>query len=97
MNFKDRFPHLVQFFGGYFPDADLDDLTDKEVVLGYIKDSNKSEFSKKSLEKAKQELSILIYEIDSYWQDVEDEANRYFEDSQGALKWLNMIKLELER
>ena len=97
MNFKNEFPELFQFFGGYFPDADFDNLTDENVVRNYVIDCNKSEVSKKTLEKAKEELSILIVKIDSYWEDVESETNRYFEGPQDALDWLNMVLRELNK
>ncbi|WP_418124359.1 hypothetical protein ACNFU2_06875 [Chryseobacterium sp. PTM-20240506] len=95
MDFKKKIPNLYQFFGAYFPDADFDDLTDEEVVENYITDCNKSEVSIKTLGKVKEELLILIENIDSYWQEVGDEANRYFENSNDALEWLMMIKKEL--
>jgi hypothetical protein len=95
MDFKKKFPNLYQFFGAYFPDEDFDDLTDEEVVENYITDCNKSEVSIKTLGKVKEELLILIENIDSYWQEVGDEANRYFENSNDALEWLMMIKKEL--
>jgi hypothetical protein len=36
MSFKNEFPELFQFFGGYFPDADFEDLTDEEIVSDYL-------------------------------------------------------------
>ncbi|MBT2620283.1 hypothetical protein [Chryseobacterium sp. ISL-6] len=95
MNFKKEFPNLDQFFAGYFPDADFDNLTDEEVVENYIADCNSSEVSKKTLDKVREELPLLIDNIESYWQIVGDEANRYFENSHDALEWLMMIKKEL--
>ena len=97
MNFINDFPNLFQFFGGYFPDADFDNLTDENVVMNYVIDCNKSEVSKKALAKAKEELSILIIKIDSYWEDLESETNRYFEGPQDALNWLNMVWRELNK
>ncbi|MGG5210116.1 hypothetical protein ACQWU4_14395 [Chryseobacterium sp. MIQD13] len=97
MNFIKDYPNLFHFFAGYFPDADFDNLTDEEVVANYIDDCSKSEFSKKELQRTKEELDILINNIDNYWFEVGDEANRYFENSQDALKWLNMIKTELSK
>ncbi|AKK73615.1 hypothetical protein OK18_14310 [Chryseobacterium gallinarum] len=98
MNFESEFPQLTQFFGAYFPDADFENLTDKEVVSNYIADCNKSEASKKILKIVKEkELPALINNVEVHWEYVRDEANRYFENSQDALKWLNMIKKELEK
>ncbi|AYZ37023.1 hypothetical protein EGY07_16395 [Chryseobacterium indologenes] len=97
MDFKNQFPNLYQFLGGYFPDADFDNLTDEDVVKNYVDDCKKSKSSIKSLEETKEELLLLINKIDIYLQDVENESNRYFENSQDALVWLNMIKRELEK
>ena len=98
MNFESKFPQLVQFFGAYFPDADFDNLTDEEVVANYIADCNKSEASKKILKLIKEkELPDLMTQVDEHWEFIRDEANRYFENSQEALVWLNMIKKELEK
>ncbi|UZT98209.1 hypothetical protein ODZ84_01150 [Chryseobacterium fluminis] len=98
MNFENEFPQLTQFFGAYFPDADFENLTDEEVVSNYIADCNKSEASERVLRIVKEkELPALINSIEAYWEYIRDEANIYFENSQEAFKWLNMIKRELEK
>jgi hypothetical protein len=95
MDFKKSYPQLFQFFAGYFPDADLEDFTDEQVVSNYILDCNKSEKSKSELENAKKELNVLIENIEDYWQKVGQESNRYFATSADALEWLKMIKQNL--
>lgn len=94
---KIKYPELFQFFGGYFPDADLEGITDEEVVSRYISDCNASERSKLELENATKELEDLINNINEYWQEVGEEANRYFRTSDEVLEWLEMIRRELQR
>jgi hypothetical protein len=91
MNFQCDYPRLFQFFVGYFPDADLDGLSDEEVVTNYVALFSKSEKWRMDLEELKRELASLINNIDSYWQEVGDEANRHFTNSDDALIWLNLI------
>ncbi len=95
MNFKEHYPKLFQFFAGYFPDADIDDLTDEEVVSNYIADCNKPEKSKNELIETKNELNFLIENVENYWQEIGQESNRYFATSADALEWLKMIKQSL--
>ncbi|AKK73614.1 hypothetical protein OK18_14300 [Chryseobacterium gallinarum] len=96
MSFEKDFPRLVQFFGAYFPDADFEDLTDEEIVSEYVSKHKKYDNYQKIIQLIK-DIEKLINNIDYYWEEVGDEANRYFENSQDALKWLNMIKKELEK
>jgi len=95
MNFKEHYPQLFQFFAGYFPDADIEDYTDEEVISNYIADCNKSEKSKSELAETKKELDLLIENIQDYWQEVGSESNRYFATSAEVLEWLKMIKQSL--
>ncbi|MCH5720503.1 contact-dependent growth inhibition system immunity protein [Niabella hibiscisoli] len=97
MSFKKSYPVLYQFFGAYFPDADIEGLTDEEVTTNYIIDSNKSEKSKTELEQTKKELSSLMCNIEDYWQEVSDESNRFFESPSDALEWLAMINHKLHQ
>ncbi|MBW7675547.1 hypothetical protein [Chryseobacterium chendengshani] len=96
MNFIKDFPNLFQFFGGYFPDSDLDNLTDEDIVSKYVLQHFLNNDYKK-IEELIVDIERLINGIDSYWVEVGDEANRYFENSQDALRWLNMIKVELNK
>lgn len=95
MSFKENYPELFQFFAGYFPDADLEGLTDEEVVTNYITDCKKSEKSKKELEQSRRELEALMNDIESYWKEVSVESNRHFESPLVALEWLDTIKQKL--
>lgn len=96
MRFKTTYPELFQFFGGYFPDADFEDITDEEVVLRYVSDCSASEISKQELEGTIREIEDLRINIEEYWQEVGEEANRYFKTSNDALEWLDMISRELQ-
>lgn len=97
MNFTNDYPRLFQFFAGYFPDADLDDLTDEEVVRNYNSDCNNSERSKTELQQLKADLTRLMANIGHYWKEVGEEANRYFTGPDEARVWLDLIKTELEK
>ncbi len=97
MSFKSKFPELFQFFSGYFPDADFDNIEDEEIVAKYIISSKKTEKAKEDLERIKIELIILIGEVELYWRDISEDANRYFKDSSEALKWLLMINEEINK
>ena len=97
MRFRIRYPGLFQFFGGYFPDADFEDITDEEVVLRYVSDCSASEISKQELERTIREIEDLIVNIEEYWQEVGEEANRYFKTSHDALEWLSLISRELQK
>lgn len=66
MTFQEKYPKLFQFFAGYFPDADFEDLTDEEVVSNYLSDCYRSEISRKNLEMVKQDVDRLIADIKLY-------------------------------
>ncbi len=95
MSFKIDYPELFQFFTGYFPDADFENLTDEEVVSNYIVDCSKSEASRQELERAKGDLGQLISDIEIFWKEIGFESNRHFESMEDALKWVQMIRQEL--
>ena len=97
MKFNEAYYRLDQFFSGYFPDADFDNLTDEEVVAHYIDDCSKSKKSMLDLAQTKIEIELLISEIEIYWEEVMDSANRHFRNSNEALNWLKMIKIELNK
>lgn len=90
MTLKERFPNLYQFFGGYFPDSDFDNLTEEEVVREYVSDCSKEELSI-----TLKEMDELIGEVNEFWKAVGSQANRYFENVDDALHWLKLIRKEL--
>ncbi|OJJ17966.1 hypothetical protein BKI52_29355 [marine bacterium AO1-C] len=91
MSLEEQHPSLFQFFAGYFPEADLDGLTDVEVV---------ADFKKKNPQQVVQETQTALKKIpkeDSVLQEIANEANRYFETTEDAWQWVQMIRVELEK
>jgi len=83
---QDTHPLLFDFFAGYFPDADLDGLSDIQVTQQYISD-NSEEINTLTLEK------LNTIDDDEYLlQAIAKEANRYFENIYEIKDWLQMIK-----
>ncbi len=93
---KKDFPELYQFFGGYFPPADFEDISDEEVVIKYKNDCLKSTIGKKNLEEAKNELQKLFFHVDSYWEDIIETSNRHFDTVKDTSNWLEMIMKKLQ-
>lgn len=85
MNFDDKYPDLFQFFAGYFPEADLDGITDEEVV---------DNFCAKNPEDlpiaVSQQLRQLINDNET-WPAALEVANRYFESREQTEEWMLMI------
>jgi len=91
MSLEEQYPVLFQFFAGYFPEADLDGLTDIEVV---------ADFKQKNPQYVIQETQIALGKIPNevaVLQEIADEANRYFETTVEAWEWVQMIRGELEK
>lgn len=91
MSLEQKYPVLFQFFAGYFPEADLDGLTDPEVV---------AEFKKLNPPEVIQETVTELANItnDSPWLgEISKEANRYFATNEAAWEWVKMIKAELTK
>jgi len=91
MSLEEKHPVLFQFFAGYFPEADLDGLTDAEVV---------TDFKQKNPQKVIQETQTALAKIskeETVLQAIADEANRYFEAIDAAWDWVQMIRTELEK
>jgi hypothetical protein len=89
MSFQEQYPTLWNFFGGYFPDADFDNLTDEAVVAQY-----KAEVWAYEVAQAVAELDRLLADA-AHWQTAADQANRYFETPAEMRKWLLMVRKEL--
>ncbi|SNR16220.1 hypothetical protein [Tenacibaculum jejuense] len=81
-------PLLFDFFAGYFPDADLDGLTDIQVTEQFIT-INSNELVQQTFES--------LTRIDDNAQVLENiviEANRYFENTNEIQKWvLSLIEV----
>ena len=96
MDLNIKYPRLFQFFVGYFSDSDFEELTDKEIILKYIDDCNKSNYSKKELKEVEKDILDLSLEIDNFWESLSAESNIYFENSNDALIWLDKISTILK-
>lgn len=86
MNLQEKHPLLFDFFAGYFPEADLDGLTDEQVVDQFILNNNNE-----IIEKTKKQLSSIDFNDDFLLKNIINEANRYFETTEEILDWLKMI------
>lgn len=93
---KEDFPELYQFFGGYFPPADFEDITDEDVVHQYKNDCLKSTIGRASLNEAKNELQKLLLQLDYYWKDIINTSNRHFDNVEEVSHWLKMIIKKLQ-
>lgn len=90
MSFADKYPELYQFFGGYFPEADLDGLTDEQVVAQFV-----AENPKELVSSVQVELTQLLLD-QGVWDEVATEANRYFETQDDLLHWLQEVLDDLQ-
>ncbi len=88
---ENKYPFLFQFFAGYFPEADLEQLTDSEIVYNYLQD-NPEDIISHTLS----EILQVLHDT-SYWPEITIEVNRYFQDDQEIKEWLEMIALQLQR
>ncbi len=86
INLQEKHPLLFDFFAGYFPEADLDGLTDEQVVDQFILNNNNE-----IIEKTKKELISIDFNDKFLLNVITNEANRYFETTEDILDWLNMI------
>lgn len=91
MSFIKDYPNLFQFFGGYFPDADFENLPDEEIVSKYVLEQSNN-FQK--INQLVADIESLVNNIENYWEEVGDEANRYFENSQEGFA---MVKYDPRR
>ncbi|UII26197.1 hypothetical protein LVD15_23305 [Fulvivirga maritima] len=89
MTFEQKYPFTFQFFASYFPEADLDGLTDQEVVHQFTQ-QNPPEVIQQTLD----ELHLLIND-NSSWPEALSTANRYFPNNSEIQSWLEMIKNQL--
>lgn len=79
-------PDLLNFFAGYFPLAEFEGTTDKQVVENYI-DSNTQE----TIQQTKIELEALSNHEETL-QFIARETNKYFESQDEIWKWIQTIK-----
>lgn len=91
MSFEKQYPALYQFFVGYFPEADLDGLSDQEVAAQFIEQNPLKIIQdiRKALNELPDDLTLL--------KEISREANRYFETPEALRNWIDMIKTELSK
>ncbi|MBC8953553.1 hypothetical protein [Xenorhabdus sp. PB62.4] len=91
MIFREKYKNLYNFIGAWFPDADFEDLTDKEIVLSY-----KGVSSKETIEGCLNDISFLIKGSNFPLDEIREITNIYFEDKNDCITWLIGIKNNLE-
>lgn len=90
MKFRDKYPKLANFLGAWFPDADLENLEDREVIAHFLQTPNKDEHNA-----VRGELEKLLNDSEPLsCDDVGQEAN-HFENEKECRLWLSMVKDEL--
>lgn len=85
-NLIENTPDLLNFFAGYFPEAEFTGFTDKEVIDNYLS-SNTDETIKqtqKDLETLKNDPELL--------EIIAREVNKHFDTSEKTWEWLQTIK-----
>ena len=91
MKLDQQYPELANFLGSEFPDADLEGLSDEEVVKRYAFRAS-PKMRSRVIEKGKALLAEKVFPR----EEISYEANRYFSDSEDARQWLTMIIQILE-
>ncbi len=93
MNLDEKYYHIWSFFVSNFSDRYPGNLTDEEVMDEAKKRDPNKEFLKLVIEEAKK----LRAEIDTYWEQIRDEANIYFTNSKETAEWLDKVIRYLEK
>ena len=83
MTYRHKFPTLANFFGTWFPDADIEERTDEETATAFVATGNIL-----LLRSVQAELICLLQSNVVPWQEIGDDANRYFEDEADCRRWL---------
>ena len=92
MSLEERYPDLANFIGAWFPEADLDALSDEEVAVRFCQAT-----SPENLASVLGQGRSLITRMDDFWQELGTEGNRHFASAHEAHRWLNEILEALER
>ncbi len=80
------YERLFNFLGSWFPDMDLEGVTEEDIVMEYKKTVPSSEIQKMIVE-----AEEVLDEIEDYWKKIEYETNLYFETPEQAATWLKKI------
>lgn len=85
-NLIEKSPELLNFFAGYFPEAEFTGATDKDVVENYILTNNIE-----TVKQTQQQLQALENDPEVL-KIIAREVNKHFETSEKIWKWVEMIK-----
>lgn len=91
MNIKNNYNHLYNFIASWFPDADFDDLSDRDIVISFRKVS-----SIDTVNSIINEISSLIIDSESSIKEISQCANIHFNDEMELITWLSQIKTYLK-
>ena len=92
MNSINKYSKLFNFLGAWFPDMDIEDITEEEVVEKYKKTIEQDELKSIILD-----IQNIKIEIDNYWEQVMKETNLFFKNSNEVSEWLDLINQYLEK
>ena len=84
--FRGQFPTLANFLGAWFPDADLEGLSDAEVAKAFVTTNDVA-----ATHTILSEGRILLDREEFPWREVGTEANRSFVEPSEARNWLIYI------
>jgi len=87
-----KYERLFNFLGSWFPDMDLEGISEKDIVEEYKKSVSKGEIQAMIFE-----AKGVLNEIEKYWRKMEHETNLYFENPDEAFLWLKLIVKLLEK
>ena len=90
MNLQLQYPSLWSFLAAWFPDADLEEMSDAEAAREFCKVTRAAEV-RKVIEEGERALA----DMSSIWIEIGDEANRAFVDAANAERWLRSVLQEI--
>lgn len=91
MNIKNDYTHLYDFIASWFPDADFDDLSDRDIVISFRKVS-----SIDTINIIINEISLLMIDAEASIKKISHCANIDFDGEMELLNWLTLIKTYLQ-
>ena len=91
MSISNDYPKLANFLGSWFPDSDLEGLSDEEIVNDFVKKSRR-----KYVYDVLAEFESLLRLETIPHDDIGKEANLYFDGEEDCLKWIKEIELYLK-
>jgi len=83
---EEKYPDLANFLGSWFPDADLEGLTDNEVTRKFM-----SVVSTAELEKVRSQCRSLLSLSSLPVQEIIAESNRHFVTEEDCREWLTDV------